>query len=66
MENFPDWLNAMPQLGPGLIIGALAGIGYAFYLDWKADEDIPHSWWQYGSVGAMLGALAWMALLELS
>jgi hypothetical protein len=66
MENLPDALNAMPQLAPGLILGALAGIGYGLFEDHKADDGIPHRWWQYGGLGVILGGLAWIVLINIS
>lgn len=65
MENLPAALNVMPELAPGLILGALAGIGYGLYEDLQAD-DIPHRWWQYGGIGVAIGAVAWLGLLTLS
>lgn len=65
MENLPAALNAMPELAPGFILGALAGMGYGFYEDLK-EGDIPHRWWQYGALGVALGGFAWIGLLTAS
>jgi hypothetical protein len=66
MDGLPGALAALPQLAPGIILGAVAGIAYGFYTDYKSDEDIPTSWWQLGGLGGSLGAVAWMVLLNIS
>ncbi len=66
VENLPNAIDAMPGLAPGLILGAMAGLGYGFYEDVKADDGLPHRWWQFGGLGAILGGFAWIALSTLS
>lgn len=66
MENLPDALRAAPEFAPGLILGALAGIAYGLYEDFKADDGIPHRWWQFGGIGAVLGVIAQVTLVNLS
>lgn len=62
MENLPDLIAALPELGTGIILGAVIGILVGLYVDLKADNGIPFTWWQYGGIGGGVGALAWMAL----
>lgn len=66
VENLPDAISAAPEFAPGLILGALAGIAYGLYEDFKADDGIPHRWWQMGAIGAVLGVVAQVALITLS
>lgn len=66
MDHLADALRAAPEFAPGLILGALAGIAYGLYEDFQADDGIPHRWWQMGSIGAVLGVVAQVALVTLS
>lgn len=63
MENVPDLLAAAPGLAPGIILGLMGGVLYGLNEDRKADDGVPHRWWQTGAIGALLGGVAWMFIL---
>lgn len=60
MENLPSALEAMPQLAPGLILGAVLGSLWGLYEDHKADDGVPHRWWQAGGLGTLIGGAIWL------
>ncbi len=62
MENIPNAIEAVPELAPWLIGGALIGALCGLMEDLKADDGLPHRWWHYGAWGAVPGGVAGLAL----
>lgn len=58
-------LTNLPELAPGIIGGAFAGMALGFWVDYTegTDDPIPLTWWQTGGLGAVVGSLLWAAYL---
>lgn len=64
MENIPEWLALFPQLAPGIVLGAIAGVVLGIARPGEHLEGVQA--WQFGGVGAVLGALGWFVLIGLA
>ncbi len=64
MENLPEWLELFPELAPGILLGAIAGVLLGIARPGEHIEGV--NAWQWGGAGAVLGALGWYALTNMA
>jgi hypothetical protein len=66
MQNIPDYLARAPELAPGFLTGAAIGVIYGIWHDRQEGKGPMEggSFWGYGTLGTVVGAIVWLWILE--
>ena len=64
-DKLGDALTELPELAPGLIIGALVGSAWGVWHDYRRGKGPMEgrSFWGAGGLGMVIGAFAWLYLV---
>lgn len=65
MENLGTAMAQLPALAPGLLLGALAGVGHGIYHDRKDGKGPMEggTFWGAGGLGMVVGGFLWLLVI---